>query len=420
MNIDVLVLGGSMPGLVTALECAKLGLKVAMVFTELELPEHPVTDADGGWAWLTHELELDAPVAVADATAFVRGTRGNISEVLPESLLGIPSSPLAAEVVASIGQSSATRAYLDRIRPVLTIGKERHLAALVTKRMGASVLTTLVEPFVRQRFGVDAEHVDVAIAAPGLNEAITRTGSLSTGVLATYAALNERMRTFELPAAEEFTAAALKRLEFWSVKVVSAEPAEFDLSTTELAYRTLVVAGGPMLADQIVGLSDLGLDSLAVRTSVQVAVESPIPVGFIGIGETSEGEKWAVTVRDDVDSSRATDGSRAIELLSPRSVRSLQASAVVETLDEATVNEILHTAGVEPSGMPAVRGAKMEYAPLLTVEEEHAHEGICQIISEFDAPKVVGDWLYQGDMSRAIIAAKAQATALRRQLLGLT
>lgn len=413
MNVDVLVLGGNMPGVLTAIECAKLGLKVAMVFTELEVPQNPVTDGAGGWSSLMAELELDAPTADVTHQAFVRSAQGEVTAVLPESWLGIPSSPLAAEVVAAVGQAAATRAYLDRIKPVLTIGKVRHLAALVTKRMGAAVLNTLVEPFVSHRFGVDAAHVDVALAAPGLNEAITRTGSLSTGVLATYAALNNRDRTFTLPPATEFAAAIRKRLEFWSVQVVDAQPDEFNLEAADVTYRALVVADTPALANHLIGLTVLGLTELAVRMTLAVTVTAATPVGYRGLGNASDDATWSVAVV------AAEGDERSLVLGGPRVLRNLDAAEQADELSEAEVVNIVTAAGIELSGDVQVRSATQQYLPFSTLEEEHAREGICDILGALDAQRVVGRWLYQGDESAAITAAQQQALSLRRQLLGL-
>jgi oxygen-dependent protoporphyrinogen oxidase len=97
-------------------------------------------------------------------------------------LLGIPSSPLATDVIAAIGWGGAFRAYLDRLMPVLKIGDERNLGRLVRRRMGAAVVDNLVAPVTTGVYSASPYDLDVAVAAPGLSRAITRTGSLSGGV----------------------------------------------------------------------------------------------------------------------------------------------------------------------------------------------------------------------------------------------
>jgi oxygen-dependent protoporphyrinogen oxidase len=96
--------------------------------------------------------------------------------------LGIPSNPLAEDVRRVIGWRGAIRAYLDRIRPVLTIGLEHNLGALVERRMGKAVLESLVAPVTRGVYSADPADLDVTRAAPGLNKALTTAGSLSGAV----------------------------------------------------------------------------------------------------------------------------------------------------------------------------------------------------------------------------------------------
>jgi oxygen-dependent protoporphyrinogen oxidase len=108
---------------------------------------------------------------------------GSRSVPLPKAgLLGIPSSPLATDVIAAIGWGGALRAYLDRLMPVLKIGQERNLGTLVRKRMGAKVHDLLVAPVVTGVYSAEPANLDVDVVAPGLNAALTRLGSLSGAV----------------------------------------------------------------------------------------------------------------------------------------------------------------------------------------------------------------------------------------------
>ncbi|UUT34514.1 protoporphyrinogen/coproporphyrinogen oxidase [Microbacterium elymi] len=86
------------------------------------------------------------------------------------------------EVRRILGTGGAWRAYLDRLRPPLTIGHERRLSTLVRSRMGAKVLDRLVAPLTAGVFGALPDDIDVDLAAPGLNAALTRAGSLSGAV----------------------------------------------------------------------------------------------------------------------------------------------------------------------------------------------------------------------------------------------
>ena len=201
---DVVVVGAGIAGLVAARECAHLGLSVLIL---------EATDAAGGCvgrtelagltldtgaegfatrndsvATLLSQLKLDDKIIDPNpAGAWLRlpALRGTGAMTVPMpalSLLGIPSSPLATDVVAAIGWKSAIRAYLDRVKPVLTIGAEKNLGALVEKRMGKAVLDRLVSPISSGIYSADAHSLEVDAVAPGLNAALTRAGSLSGAV----------------------------------------------------------------------------------------------------------------------------------------------------------------------------------------------------------------------------------------------
>jgi oxygen-dependent protoporphyrinogen oxidase len=103
---------------------------------------------------------------------------------LPEnSLLGIPGSPLAADVTAIIGTRAATRAYLETLLPSQVGSKAKSLGELVRRRMGSAVLDQLVRPVVRGVHSADPDQLTVDQAAPGLRAALIRTGSLARAVL---------------------------------------------------------------------------------------------------------------------------------------------------------------------------------------------------------------------------------------------
>ncbi len=216
---DVIVIGGGVAGLVAARECAHIGLSVTIL---------EATDALGG-AVASHDVAgltldsgaesfalrggtvaefvaglglIDEVVAPNPAGAWLhlpadRSSRvsasgssgGFVSVPLPNAgVLGIPGSPLAADVRHVIGWSGAWRAYVDRLMPVLKIGREHSLGDLVLKRMGRRVLERLVEPVASGVYSASAADLEVDVVAPGLNAALTTTGSLSGAVSALRAA----------------------------------------------------------------------------------------------------------------------------------------------------------------------------------------------------------------------------------------
>jgi protoporphyrinogen oxidase len=203
---DVVVIGGGMAGLVAARECARVGLSVTVLEASAALggalASHRVAgltldsgaesfavrrnavaefieglglsdrvvppNAAGAWLFLPSEHPGGAPVSLPMPRAGV---------------LGIPGSPLAADVRRVIGWPGAARAWLDRLLPVLTIGREHSLGELVRKRMGRRVLERLVEPVTAGVYTSSADDLEVDVVAPGLNAALTVTGSLSGAVL---------------------------------------------------------------------------------------------------------------------------------------------------------------------------------------------------------------------------------------------
>ena len=107
--------------------------------------------------------------------------------------LGIPADPLAADVVAIIGQEAARRAAQDADLPgAVGTGPEdpADLASFVTARMGAGVLERLVRPIVAGIHSADPADLAADVVMPGLRRATAELGSLSVAV----AAVLERRR----------------------------------------------------------------------------------------------------------------------------------------------------------------------------------------------------------------------------------
>lgn len=196
----VVVIGGGIGGLIAARECAKVGMRVTVLEAEdavggaIRRAELGGVVLDGGAEsyatrgghvrTLLDDLGLaDRIVAPAAGGAWLAGIPGVGAAPLPVGgVLGIPSNPFQEDVRRILGWSGAWRAYVDRLRPPLTIGHDHSLGRLVRTRMGAKVRDRLVAPVTTGVYSASPDDVDVDVAAPGLNAALTRVGSLSGAV----------------------------------------------------------------------------------------------------------------------------------------------------------------------------------------------------------------------------------------------
>ncbi|MBG6055184.1 oxygen-dependent protoporphyrinogen oxidase [Salinibacterium sp. CAN_S4] len=196
---DVTVVGGGVAGMVVARRLAMGGRSVTLVEASDHLggtvSRHMVGGIDldagaesfatrgGTVAALAAEIGLgDEVVSPSTAGAWLQPVSGPAVAMPATNLLGIPGTPLAADVIAVIGQRAAIRAELDAIIPSLWARKSLTLGALVRRRMGAGVLEKLVAPIVHGVHSLHPDDIQLDRAAPGLRAALAREGSLAAAV----------------------------------------------------------------------------------------------------------------------------------------------------------------------------------------------------------------------------------------------
>ncbi|WP_448002234.1 protoporphyrinogen oxidase [Agromyces bauzanensis] len=200
---DVVVIGGGVAGLVAALECAKVGLQVTVLERRvviggcvgrieldglsLDSGAESFATRGGAVAELLGSLGLSGDIErpnPAGAWLVMPGPNGapDAAPMPRTGILGIPANPLGDDVRRIIGWRGAIRAYADRLTPILRIGRYRSLGHLVRSRMGDAVLERLVTPISAGVYSSDPNVLDLDVVARGLNEAMTRAGSLSGGV----------------------------------------------------------------------------------------------------------------------------------------------------------------------------------------------------------------------------------------------
>jgi oxygen-dependent protoporphyrinogen oxidase len=194
-DYDAIVVGGGIGGLVAGTELARRGLRTVV----LEAAPDP-----GGCVRFHHVggLRLDRGAdafaltrpAVLDlveslglpverpfgSAAWVRHEAGQ-APLPAAALLGIPADPAAAAVRRVIGPAGVLRARADRLLPA-AVGRASGLGGLVRRRMGGRVLRRLVEPVVGGVYSTDPDQLDVDAVAPGLRDALSRSGSLARAV----------------------------------------------------------------------------------------------------------------------------------------------------------------------------------------------------------------------------------------------
>ena len=143
----------------------------------------------GTVAELAGRLGLEDDIVLpAELPAWLYRADGTAMPLPATSLLGIPSVPLARDVIDAIGLRAALRASLDLLMPSPVGAKSETLGELVRRRMGPAVLEQLVAPVVRGVHSANPDDLALDRAAPGLRSALSRQGSLSHAV----ASLRER------------------------------------------------------------------------------------------------------------------------------------------------------------------------------------------------------------------------------------
>jgi oxygen-dependent protoporphyrinogen oxidase len=194
---DFSVVGGGIAGLVTARRLAASGAAVTLLEASDRLggtvARHEVAgialDAGaesfavrgGAVEALLTELGMAGDiVAPVPGPAWLQPVAGDAVPLPATALLGIPSDPLADDVVRVVGHEAAERAVALDAAPVTAVPPT--LGALVRERLGNDVLDRLVAPVVHGVHSLHPDELPVARAHPGLADAVIAAGSLSGAV----------------------------------------------------------------------------------------------------------------------------------------------------------------------------------------------------------------------------------------------
>lgn len=420
----LIVLGDDLTQLAVALEVASVGVAVTVIAsrdTPGALPVGPQSDPNGALSsWIT---EVGTPLtgdgdpacsAVRRDPLPVWVRHGASWVALPaDSVFGIPSSPLSVEVSEALGSGAAFRAYLDRVKPVLTIGKTQYVADLVRKRVGRKVLDTFVEPQVRHLFGEASTVVEVADLAPGLNEAETRTGSLTGAALAyleRYPALAAGTEPDVGWAA--FVELVKRRLDHYDVRWIEPDhptATPINAADTGLPHTWQVRNGGSALNAPMLARASEPKPAQPVRH--EIVVRHTLPAWW----PAPEGEAAAAVQVVDIEVARglsvwsartvADGGAVFTELRSP-------AVEAAELGDPPALEELLAAFGLA--------GLDAEVVRTSTRFAGHGQQSVT-VLEETNEPAPIECAQGAGErgLARSIADARAQAKEQRREALGL-
>lgn len=469
----VVVVGGGIGGLVAARECAKVGMRVTLLEAADALGGSIRTaDLDGilvdagaeSFATrgghvkaLVDELGLaDQVVPPQGGGAWLSGIPDAPDAPLPKgSLLGIPANPFQDDVRRIIGWRGAWRAYVDRLRPPLTIGHERSLGKLVSTRMGDRVRDRLVAPVTAGVYSADPDEVDTDVAAPGLNAALTRIGSL-TGAVGLLAAerkgtapgsavlglvggmgrLVEALRA-DLVAygADIRTGTSVIRLERdgadWTVAIESAQgehpdaEGEASLRATGVIVATAEPSARELVDTHVAGLGDAGdapeieivtllLDAPELDSAPRGSGVLTVPGSHTAKALTHSTAKWgwlreAAAGRHLVRVSFGSQGEPA----ATADLDDDAAAALALSEASALLGVTLHPTQL----LAAHRARYVQAQPTSLIGATERRAAVRQAVTATRGLGVVGAWVAGTGLAQVVPDAVAEADRLRASLL---
>lgn len=488
-DTHVVVIGGGIGGLVAALECAKVGMRVTVLEASahvggalrsapvggltLDVGAESYATRGGHVRALVEELGLgDAIVTPTPRGAWVAGLPGKPGAApLPKGgMLGIPENPFAEDVRRIIGWRGAWRAYIDRLRPPLTIGHEHSLGVLVRKRMGQRVVDRLVAPVTTGVYSSHPDTIDVDVAVPGLNSALTRVGSLSGAVAVLR---GERAEGKAVPGAavegldggmsrlvdalaarladlgaEVRTGVEVRALEAtgehekapWSVVVQGAPASPEDAESTDAESRihahAVIVATPQEPARRLLSPHVPSLDEAPVRVGPEVHIVTlvldapaldaqPRGSGVLTVPGTTAAKalthstaKWPWVARD----AAASGASRHVVRVSFGSQGEAPATAGLSDADAGALAlaqaSILLGVPLHASQLVAARLEPYDQAqPTSSIGQPELAEAARAAIHRAEGLGAVGAWLAGTGLAQVVPDAIAEAERVRRAAL---
>jgi oxygen-dependent protoporphyrinogen oxidase len=196
---NAIVVGGGIAGLIVARELALGGVRVVLLEAGERLggtvTHHSVggilldagaesfANRGGMVAALATDLGLGSEIVQPNPAPAWLYAGGTARPLPATSVLGIPGSPLAQDVIDVIGMRAALRAFLgDALLPGTVGSTATTLGGLVRRRMGQRLLDGLVAPVAGGVHSLHPDALDLDRVVPGLRTALLREGSLARAV----------------------------------------------------------------------------------------------------------------------------------------------------------------------------------------------------------------------------------------------
>ena len=465
----VVVVGGGIGGLVAAHACAKVGIRVTVLEASdrlggavrtidlagvrVDLGAEGYATRGGAVRGLVDELDLtDAVALTAPRAEWISGLPGGAAPVPQGTVRGIPENPWEESIRRVIGRRGTWRAYLDRLRPPLTIGQERSLGRLVRTRMGELVLDRLVAPLSLGGFSIHPDDVDVELVAPGLNAALTRTGSLAGAVMQLRAdrgpkpagdglegidggmsrlidALHDRLRTLGAEVRLQSPVDALERRDDgrWYVRIAARGPVdgeEIDIADAVIlaagadeAHRLLAVVVPALERTPVTVLEvvTLVVESAALAGAPARTAVYPVPGTAVAASVTDSTARWPWMSKDAQPRTRVLKVTFGGPGTPPATAELDDDAAAALALAEASA---LLDARLEAAHLRGSHRARwLQPPPVSALGRADAADAARSAIHAIPGLAVVGAWVAGTGLAQVVPDAIAEAERIRRHAL---
>lgn len=451
----VVVVGAGAAGLVAAWECARVGLTVIVldaadhVGGSLALSEIDGLAVDGAYTDFAADDPDDPAVttvlrllgcAETDEVPPARTALAGVGAAPAEGILGIPTNPWDPDVRRIVGWPGTWRAYLDRLRPPMTIGREPRLGALVQGRLGPRIATRIVAPLARARWESAPHELDADAVIPGISTALTRAGSL-TGAVAQVlaepaparriprggfgpllAALETQARDLGVDIRLGTTATRIARSgDQWRIEVGAASLDEGAADPAEpVDADAVVIATGPadalrLLTPVVPGLEETGTAPEVNVVTLVLDVSAPLGAETVAFPEGSQALSVTdVTALSPRLSEAAGPGRQVV-----RVVLAGAAATDAEALARATASIADATgAALAPTRVRGhARARRVATGTGRRVGDPERVAAVRTAIGAHEGLYAVGGWIAGGDLSEVIGDAVHTAERVRHDLL---